>query len=167
MGMLATVINALALADALRKLGVPVQVMSAIGAGPLCETFQREQAIRYLEAGHAVIFAAGTGNPLFTTDSAASLRAIEIGADLLLKATKVDGVYSADPMTDVRAERYRRISYDEVLQRELGVMDLTAVLLCRDHGMDLIVFNLNKPGALQRVLSGEDEGTVVGRGLPA
>jgi len=160
-GMLATVMNALALQDTLESRGVYARVMSAIRINELCEDYLRRRAIRHLEKGRIVIFAAGTGNPFFTTDSAASLRAIEIDADLLIKATKVDGVYSADPMKDPKAERYARLSYDEVLDRRLAVMDATAIVLCRDHGMPLRVIDMNKEGALKRVVMGEDEGTLV------
>jgi uridylate kinase len=160
-GMLATVMNALALQDTLERRGVYARVMSAIRINELCEDYLRRRAIRHLEKGRIVIFAAGTGNPFFTTDSAASLRAIEIDADLLIKATKVDGVYSADPMKDPQAERYARLSYDEVLDGRLAVMDATAIVLCRDHGMPLRVIDMNKEGALKRVVMGEDEGTLV------
>jgi uridylate kinase len=161
MGMLATVINALAMRDALSSRGLEAGVMSAVPMSPFSEGFDRLRAIRRLERGGVVIFAAGTGNPFFTTDSAACLRGIEIRADLVLKATKVDGVYTADPVRDPSARRYTRLTFDEVLARELGVMDLTAILLCRDHGMPIRVFNMNKPGALQRAVAGEDEGTLV------
>lgn len=160
-GMLATIMNALALQDTLESRGAYARVMSAIRINELCEDYLRRRAIRHLEKGRIVIFAAGTGNPFFTTDSAASLRAVEIGAELLIKATKVDGVYSADPMQDPRAERYRRLSYDEVLDHRLGVMDATAIVLCRDHGMPLRVIDMNKEGALLRAVMGEDEGTLV------
>ena len=164
MGMLATVINALSVQDGLEKAGVPVRVMSALPIHQVCEDYVRRRAIRHLEKGRVVIMAAGTGNPFFTTDSAATLRGIEINADLVLKATKVDGVYSADPMKDPGATRYSRLTYDEVLQRQLGVMDLTAIVLCRDHNLPLRVFDMNKSGALMRILRGEDEGTLVERG---
>lgn len=167
MGMLATVINALAMRDALSARGLEAGVMSAVPMSPFSEGFDRLRAIRRLERGGVVIFAAGTGNPFFTTDSAACLRGIEIRADLVLKATKVDGVYTADPVKDPSARRYTRLTYDEVLARELGVMDLTAILLCRDHGMPIRVFNMNKPGALQRTVAGEDEGTLVEQGVEA
>ncbi len=163
-GMLATVINALSVQDALEHEGVDVRVMSALSMQSVCEDFVRRRAIRHLEKGRAVIFAAGTGNPFFTTDSAATLRGIEINADLVIKATKVDGVYSADPVKDPTAVRYERLTFDETLDRRLGVMDQTAIVLCRDHDMPLRVFNMNKPGALLRVLRGEDEGTLVERG---
>ncbi len=160
-GMLATLINALALQDALESKGAYARVMSAIRVNELCEDYLRRRAIRHLEKGRIVIFAAGTGNPFFTTDSAASLRAIEIGADLLIKATKVDGIYSADPMKDSNAERYARLSYDQVLDHRLAVMDATAIVLCRDNGMPLRVIDMNKEGALMRAVMGEDEGTLV------
>ena len=160
-GMLATIMNALALQDMLESQGAFARVMSAIRINELCEDYLRRRAIRHLEKGRIVIFAAGTGNPFFTTDSAASLRAIEIGADLLIKATKVDGVYSADPMKDPSAERYSRLSYDQVLDGRLAVMDATAIVLCREHRMPLRVIDMNKKGALKRAAMGEDEGTLV------
>jgi uridylate kinase len=163
-GMLATVMNGLALQDTLESQGAYARVMSAIRINELCEDYLLRRAIRHLEKGRIVIFAAGTGNPFFTTDSAASLRAIEIGADLLIKATKVDGVYSADPIKDPTAERYTRLSYDEVLDRRLAVMDATAIVLCRDHGMTLRVIDMNKKGVLKRTVMGEDEGTLVTNG---
>ena len=161
MGMLATVINALALQDALESAGVYTRVMSAVKINQVCEDFIRRRAIRHLEKGRVVIFAGGTGNPFFTTDSAASLRAIEINADVMLKATKVDGVYSADPVRDAGASRYERLTYDEVLERKLMVMDATAIVLCRDQGMAIQVFDVTQPGALVRVARGEDFGTIV------
>ncbi len=160
-GMLATVLNALALQDALERHGLLARVMSAIRINQLCEDYIRRRAVRHLEKGRVVIFAAGTGNPFFTTDTAASLRAIEIDADLLIKATKVDGVYSADPVKDARAKRYARLGYDEVLSRRLAVMDATAIVLCRDNNLPLRVIDMNKPGALMRAVMGEDEGTLV------
>jgi uridylate kinase len=160
-GMLATLMNALALQDALESCGLYARVMSAIRINELAEDYLRRRAIRHLEKGRVVVFAAGTGNPFFTTDSAASLRAIEINADLLIKATKVDGVYSADPMSDPGAERYARLTYDEVLDRRLAVMDATAIVLCREHDMPLRVIDMNKDGALRRSVMGEDEGTLV------
>jgi uridylate kinase len=160
-GMLATIMNALALQDTFERLGAYARVMSAIRMNELCEDYLRRRAIRHLEKGRIVIFAAGTGNPFFTTDSAASLRAIEIGAELLIKATKVDGVYSADPMKDAQAERYTRLSYDQVLDRRLAVMDATAIVLCREHGLPLRVIDMNKKGVLKRTVMGEDEGTLV------
>lgn len=164
MGMLATVINSLAMQDALERTDVPARVMSALRINQVCEDYIRRRAIRHLEKGRVVIFAAGTGNPFFTTDSAASLRAIEIAADVMLKATKVDGVYSADPVKDPQATMYHRLSYDEAIERKLMVMDATAIVMCRDQNMPLRVFNMNKPGALMRVVMGEDEGTLVERG---
>jgi len=161
MGMLATIINALALQDALHQLGIETRVMSAIAVPPRGESYNDRRAIQHLEKGRVVIFAGGTGNPLFTTDSAASLRAIEIGAQLLIKATKVDGVYSADPVTHPNAQRFTRLSYQQVLDQQLGVMDLTAILLCRDHQLPLRVVNMYQPGALARVVSGQDEGTLI------
>jgi uridylate kinase len=161
MGMLATVINALAMQDALEHCGVYARVMSAIKINQICEDYIRRRAVRHLEKGRVVIFAAGTGNPFFTTDSAASLRAVEIGADLLIKATKVDGVYTADPVKDPEAKRYSTLSYDEVLDQRLEVMDATAIVLCRDYKMPLCVLNINKPGALMNALSGNEEGTFV------
>lgn len=160
-GMLATLMNALALQDALESRGLYARVMSAIRVNELCEDYVRRRAIRHLEKGRVVVFAAGTGNPFFTTDSAASLRAIEINADLLIKATKVDGVYSADPFTVPDAERYERLSYDDVLTRKLAVMDATAIVLCRDHAMPVRVVDMNKAGALVRAVRGEEEGTLV------
>lgn len=161
MGMLATIINSLAMQDALEQLGMYARVMSAIQINEVCEDYIRRRAIRHLEKGRIVIFAAGTGNPFFTTDSAASLRAIEIDANLLIKATKVDGVYSADPLKDETAERYEKLSYDAVIERKLSVMDTTAVVLCRENDMPLRVLDMLKPGALMRAARGEDEGTLV------
>ena len=161
MGMLATVMNSLALQDALESIGVFVRVQSAIRINQVCEDYIRRRAVRHLEKGRVVIFAAGTGNPFFTTDSAASLRAIEIEADLLVKATKVDGVYDADPVTNPAARRYDRLTYDQVLDQRLGVMDATAIVLCRDHRLPLRVMNLSEPGALVRIARGEDVGTLV------
>jgi uridylate kinase len=135
--------------------------MSALPIHQVCEDYARRRAIRHLEKGRVVIMAAGTGNPFFTTDSAATLRGIEMNADLVLKATKVDGVYNADPVKDPSATRYTRLTFSEVLDKQLGVMDLTAIVLCRDHNMRLRVFNMLKPGALRRVILGEDEGTLV------
>jgi len=163
-GMLATLVNALAMQDRLERLGVPTRVMSALKVAAVCEDYCRRRALRHLGKGRVVIFAAGTGNPLFTTDSAASLRAIEIGADLLIKATKVDGVYSADPLRVPDATFYPRISYDRALREGLQVMDTTAIVLCRDHGMALRVMNINEPGALLRLLRGEDVGSLVASG---
>ncbi len=162
MGMLATVMNALALQDALERAGVTTRVMSAISVREVCEDYIRRRAIRHLQKQRAVIFAAGTGNPFFTTDTAASLRAIEIGADLMIKATKVDGIYTADPMTDPHARRYDHISYDEVIERKLQVMDTNAIVLCRDQSMPIRIINLNQPGELQRLITGDNVGTLVG-----
>ena len=164
MGMLATVLNALALQDALERLGQPVRVMSAPKINQVCEDYIRRRAIRHLEKGRVVIFAAGTGNPFFTTDSAASLRAIEIGADLLIKATKVDGVYSADPMKVPEARFYSRLTYDEALDQRLNVMDATALVLCRDHNMPLRVMNIFQPGAIMRLVQGEEIGSLIETG---
>ena len=165
MGMLATVINALAMQDALEKLGAKVRVMSAIKINDVCEDYIRRRAIRHLEKGRIGIFAAGTGNPFFTTDSGAALRAIEIGADLLLKATKVDGVYDADPKKNPDARRFERLSYDEVISRDLQVMDTAAFALCRDSDLPLRIFDMSQPGVLLRILRGEPIGTLVrGRG---
>jgi len=161
MGMLATVMNSLALQDALERAGVTTRVMSAISIREVCEDYIRRRAVRHLEKGRAVIFAAGTGNPFFTTDTAASLRAIEIGADLMIKATKVDGVYTADPKTDPTATRYDRITYDEVIEHKLNVMDTNAMVLCRDQSMPIRVIDLNVPGALADLLDGKDVGTLV------
>ena len=164
MGMLATVMNSLAIQDALEHQGVAVRVMSALSIHDVCEDFIRRRAIRHLEKGRVVVFAAGTGNPFFTTDSAASLRAIEIGAELLIKATKVNGVYSADPITHSDAEFFPRLTYHEVLLRNLGVMDATAIVLCRDHAMPLRIMNINESGAVMRLLRGEDVGSLVHKG---
>ncbi|MCG6864455.1 MAG: UMP kinase [Thiogranum sp.] len=161
MGMLATVINSLAMQDALEKLGSRCRVMSALKINQVCEDYIRRRAVRHLEKGRVAIFAAGTGNPFFTTDSAASLRAIEIGADIMLKATKVDGVYSEDPVKNPNAERYKKLSYDDAIARKLGVMDATALVLCRDQGMPVRVFDLHTPGNLRRVVAGDDVGTLV------
>jgi uridylate kinase len=162
-GMLATVMNAVVLQDALEKLDVHTRVMSAIDIPQLAEPFIRRRAVRHLEKGRVVIFAAGTGNPYFTTDSAAALRALEIKADIILKATKVEGVYSADPVTDATAELYNSITYRQVLERQLGVMDASAISLCMDNKLPIIVFNMRKPGNIQRVVSGEKGvGTIVG-----
>jgi len=161
MGMLATVMNALAMQDALEHHGVYARVMSAVKINQICEDYIKRRAVRHLEKGRVVIFAAGTGNPFFTTDSAASLRAIEIGADLLIKATKVDGVYTADPVKDPSAKRYENLSFDNVLDQRLAVMDATAIVLCRDHNMPLCVLNINEPGALMKTMQGEQVGTFV------
>lgn len=164
MGMLATVINSLAMQDALERAGVFTRVMSAIKINEICEDYIRRRAVRHLEKGRVVIFAAGTGNPFFTTDSAASLRAIEINAHLLIKATKVDGVYDADPVKQKTAVRFDRLTYDEVLDRRLAVMDATAIVLCRDHNVPLRILNINSPGAMMRAIVGQEEGTLVERG---
>lgn len=168
MGMLATVMNALALQDALERMGVFARVMSALRINQVCEDYIRRRAIRHLEKGRVVLFAAGTGNPFFTTDTAASLRAIEVSADLLLKATKVDGVYSADPIKDPDAQRYDHLNYDEVLDRRLMVMDTTAIVLCRDHSLPLRVFDIKQEGALMRIVTGDQTvGTTVDNGAGA
>ncbi|OUD15731.1 UMP kinase [Thioflexithrix psekupsensis] len=161
MGMLATVMNALAMQDALRKVDVHARVMSAIRIDAICEDYIRRRAISHLDKGRVVLFAAGTGNPFFTTDSAASLRAIEINAQLMIKATKVDGVYATDPVANPQATRFTRLTYNEVLARQLGVMDTTAVVLCRDNKMPLRVLDMGKPGALLRAICGQDEGTLI------
>lgn len=164
MGMLATVMNSLAMKDYLTREGIDARVLSAFRIDSVCEHYTRDAAIGHLSAGRVVIMAAGTGNPFFTTDSAASLRAVEIEADLLIKATKVDGVYSSDPVTDPDAVLYRELSYDRVLEQQLGVMDLTSILLCRDHGMPLRVMNIHDQGALERLVRGEVVGTLVTSG---
>ena len=161
MGMLATVINALALQDAIEKRGVNVRVMSALKINQICEDYIRRKAVRHLEKGRVVIFAAGTGNPFFTTDSAASLRGIEIGADIVMKATKVNGVYSDDPMKNPDAKFYNYLNYDQVIEQKLNVMDTAAIVLCRDQNMPIRVFNMNKSGSMMRVVMGENEGTLV------
>ncbi|HEX2518497.1 MAG TPA: uridine monophosphate kinase, partial [Castellaniella sp.] len=161
MGMLATVINALALQDALKNHGADARVQSALNIDQVVERYIRPKALRYLEEGKVVIFAAGTGNPFFTTDTAAALRGAEVGAEVVLKATKVDGIYSADPNKDPNATRYSHISFDEAIVRRLEVMDATAFALCRDQKLPIKVFSINKPGALRRVICGEDEGTLV------
>jgi uridylate kinase len=161
MGMLATVMNALAMQDALERSGIATRVMSAISLSGVCEDYDHRFALRFLDEGKVVIFCAGTGNPFFTTDTAACLRGIEIEADLIMKATKVDGVYSADPERFPDAERFDSMSYTSVLEKELGVMDLTAFCLARDHGKVMRIFNMNKPGALMRVVTGQDEGTTI------
>jgi uridylate kinase len=161
MGMLATVINALALQDALEHAGVPTRVLTAIEMRAVAEPFIRRRAIRHLEKGRVVVFAAGTGNPYFTTDTAASLRAMEMKAEVILKATKVDGIYSADPVKHPDATRYEKISYLQVLQERLQVMDATAISLCMDNKLPIIVFNLKTPGNIKRVVSGEKIGTLV------
>ncbi|MBP7776816.1 MAG: UMP kinase [Acidobacteria bacterium] len=161
MGMLATVMNALALQDALEQQGVPTRVLSAIEMRAVAEPFIRRRAIRHLEKGRVVVFAAGTGNPYFTTDTAAALRAMEVKADVILKATKVDGIYTADPVTDATATRYEEISYLQVLQDRLQVMDATAISLCMDNRLPIVVFNLRTPGNVRRVVTGEPVGTTV------
>ncbi|MAM71898.1 MAG: UMP kinase [Gammaproteobacteria bacterium] len=161
MGMLATVMNALAMRDALERANIPTRVMSAIPMSGVVEHYDRRTAIRHLKDGDVVIFSAGTGNPFFTTDSAACLRGIEIDADLVLKATKVDGVYSDDPMKNPDAEKFSRLSYDEILEKKLGVMDLTAICLSRDHNLPVRVFNMSKKKALFNILVGEEEGTLI------
>jgi uridylate kinase len=163
MGMLATVINALALQDSLEKLGVFTRVQSAIDMQQLAEPYIRRRAVRHLEKGRVVIFAAGTGNPYFTTDTAASLRAMEINAEVILKATKVDGIYSADPVKDPTATRYQTLSYLDVLKKNLKVMDSTAISLCMDNDLPIIVFDLGHPGNIIKVVQGDDVGTVVGQ----
>jgi len=160
-GMLATVMNALALQDALERAGVEVRVQSAIKIDQVVEFYVRRRAINHLEQGRVVIFAAGTGNPFFTTDTAASLRAAEIGAEIVLKATKVDGVYNRDPMRHADAERYDVVSYNQALTDRLGVMDATSIALCREQKLPVRVFNMNKPGSLLRILQGEPEGTLM------
>jgi uridylate kinase len=161
MGMLATVMNALAMRDALERTDISTHVMSSIPMSGVVEHYDRRKAIRYLKGGDVVIFAAGTGNPFFTTDSAACLRGIEINANVVLKATKVDGVYSADPMKDPSATLYHNLTYDEVLNKQLGVMDMTAICLCREHQMPLRVFRMSKSGALLNLIVGGDEGTLI------
>ena len=161
MGMLATVMNALALADAMDKQGLTARVMSAIGIEQVVEPYVRPKALQYLEEGKVVVFAAGTGNPFFTTDTAAALRGAEIGAEVVLKATKVDGVYTDDPVKNPEATRYDKLAFDEAIGRNLGIMDATAFALCRDQKLPIRVFSIVKPGALLRVVMGEDEGTLV------
>jgi len=163
MGMLATIINALAMQEALEGLGVKARVMSAIEMPRVVETFVREKAVEHLEAGRVVIFAGGTGNPYFTTDSAAALRALEIGADVLIKATKVTGVYDKDPVKYSDARFLPELDYDEALSRNLGVMDLTAITLCRDHNLEIRVINIREPGSVRKLLSGEAIGSLVRR----
>jgi uridylate kinase len=161
MGMLATVMNALALQDAMRRAGLDCRVQSALNIEQVVEPYIRGKAIRYLEEGKVVVFAAGTGNPFFTTDTAAALRASEVGAEIVLKATKVDGVYTADPKKDPAAKRYERLTFDEAIQRNLKVMDATALALCRDQKLPVNVFSIFKKGALLRVVTGDNEGTLV------
>ena len=161
MGMLATVMNSLALADTMNNIGLTARVMSAISIEQVVEPYVRPKALQYLEEGKVVVFAAGTGNPFFTTDTAAALRGAEIGAHLVLKATKVDGVYTADPKKDPSATRYDKLTFDEAIAKNLGIMDATAFALCRDQKLPIKVFSIFKPGALKRVVMGEDEGTLV------
>ena len=161
MGMMATIMNAMALQDTMRNAGIQARVQSALNVEQVVEPYIRPKAMRYLDEGKIVIFAAGTGNPFFTTDTAAALRGSEVGAEVVLKATKVDGVYSADPKKNPKAVRYARISFDEALAHNLQIMDATAFALCRDQGLPIRVFNISRPGALKRVVSGEDEGTLV------
>ena len=161
MGMLATIMNALALADVMRQKGLNARVQSAINIEQIVEPYIRPKAIRYLEEGKVVVFAAGTGNPFFTTDTAAALRGTEIGAEMVLKATKVDGVYTADPKLDPSARRYERISFDDAIMQNLKIMDATAFALCRDQDLPITVFSITKPGAMRRVILGEPEGTLV------
>lgn len=161
MGMLATLMNALALRQALEKENVPSRVMSGLTVTPVAESYVHGRALKHLRRGRVVVFACGTGNPLFTTDTAAALRAIEIGADLMLKATKVDGVYESDPAAVPGARRYDALSYDEALARNLGVMDAAALALCRDHRMPIRVFDMKRAGCLRRIMNGADEGTLV------
>ncbi|MGZ4959050.1 MAG: UMP kinase [Methylomonas sp.] len=163
MGMLATVINALAMQDALEYLGQPVRVMTALKINQVCEDYIRRRAVRHLEKGRVAIFAAGTGNPFFTTDTAASLRAIEIDAELMIKATKVKGVYSADPNKDPNAVFYSRLTYDEAIDQRLNVMDTTALVLCRDNNLPMRVMNIFEPGAVMRLMRGEDIGSLIER----
>jgi uridylate kinase len=163
MGMLATVINALALQDALERIGVPSRVQTAIAMHQIAEPYIRRRAIRHLEKGRVVIFAAGTGNPYFTTDTTAALRAVEVGAEAILKATKVDGIYSADPKKHPDATRFEQLAYLEVLQRGLEVMDNTALTLCMDNNLPIIVFDMAVPGNIRRVVWGESIGTLVGK----
>ena len=161
MGMLATVMNGLAMQDVLERRGLKVRVMSAVSIHAVCEDYIRRRAVRHLEKGRVVVLVGGTGNPFFTTDSGASLRAAEINADLMIKATKVDGVYSADPQLDADAERYDHLTYNAVLDQRLGVMDATAIVMCRDQQMPLMVVDINEPGNLVRAVNGEPVGTLV------
>src|SRR3990167_1199253 len=161
MGMLATIINGIALQDAIANKSIPVILMSAFGVPSIAEQSDRAKAREYLQNGHVVIFAGGTGNPLVTTDSAAALRGIEVGSDIVLKATKVEGVFDEDPIKNPEAQRFFTLNYDDVISQRLGVMDLTAILLCQDHDLPLRVFNMNKTGALKRIMLGEDIGTLI------
>jgi uridylate kinase len=162
MGMLATIMNGMALMSAIEKAGVPTRVQSAIEVREVCESVIRRRAIRHLEKGRVVVFAAGTGNPYFTTDTAAVLRALEIEADCLIKATKVDGVYDKDPKKDPGAKRYETLTYSEAIGKRLAVMDQTAFTMCRENGLSIIVLDFNKKGALARAMKGEREGTLLG-----
>ena len=164
MGMLGTVINALAIQDTLESLGVPTRVQSAVAVDRVCEKFIRRRALRHLEKGRVVIFAGGTGNPFVTTDTGAALRAAEIGADVLLKATKVDGVYTADPVTDPSATRIARLTYNEVIDKRLGVMDVSAIDMCQRNGIPILVLDLNKPGNMKAVVQGSGAGTIIDAG---
>lgn len=161
MGMLATLINGLALRDAFERKGSPAVLMSALAVPGLADQFDRTKAREALSSGKVVIFAAGTGNPLVTTDSAAALRGVEVGADIVIKATKVDGVFNEDPIKNPNAERFKQLSYEEVVAKRLGVMDLTAILLCQDHNLPLRVFNMHKQGALKQIMLGDDVGTLI------
>ena len=164
MGMLATVINSLSLQDAIERKGVPVRVMSGLAIPQVCEDFIRRRAIRHMEKSRVVVFAAGTGNPFFTTDTAASLRGTEINADIVIKATKVDGVYDSDPAKNPNAVKYDHLNYDDVINDKLAVMDTTAIVLCRDNNIPIRVFNMSKKGALMNIVKGENEGTLVDSG---
>jgi uridylate kinase len=164
MGMLATIINGLALRDALDKKSIPVTIYSALKVPGIVDFYHRRHAVEALEKGHVVIFVGGTGNPLVTTDSAAALRGVEIGADILIKATKVDGVFASDPIKNPKAERFTHLTYDQVLEQRLGVMDLNAILLCQDHALPLRVFNMSKPDALLKTVLGDDVGTLIQAG---
>lgn len=163
-GMLATVINALSLQDSLEQIGVHCRVMSALKINEVCEDYIRRRAVRHLEKGRVVIFASGTGNPFFTTDTAASLRAVETGADIMLKATKVDGIYDMDPMKFKEAKKIDKITYDEVIQKKLAVMDTTAIVMCRDHNLPVKVFNMNTPGEMVRAVTSDSVGSIVESG---
>jgi uridylate kinase len=165
MGMLATVMNALALHDMLERTGIQARVMSALGIDGIAEPFVRKRALRHLDKGRVVIFAGGTGNPYFTTDTAACVRAIDINAELVLKATKVDGVYDADPVNNADAVLYKAVDYQRVLEEQLAVMDATAIVMCRDHGLPLRVFNMTVNGVLSKVLHGSNDGTHIGKPL--
>jgi len=164
MGMLATVINGLALRDALLEKNIPVKIFSALTVSGLVDVYDRMKAIEALEAGIVTIFVGGTGNPLVTTDTAAALRGVEVRADIVMKATKVDGVFATDPIKNPKAERYTSLTYDEILEQRLGVMDLNAIILCRDHAVPMRVFNMGKQGGLQRIVLGEDVGTLIRSG---